>query len=98
MCDPDIDGDTVANGDDFCEGTSLPDEPAVELRGNRFAAQTDGIFDAGKDKFDGLYTLADTQGCSATQIIALEVLGKGHTKYGISKGALNAFIAGLNGG
>jgi hypothetical protein len=54
-----------------------------------------GTFDSGIDRFDGLYTLAHTAGCSGTQIIALQGLGSGHTKHGISKGALEEFIATL---
>ena len=93
----DADGDGVCGNIDLCPGTELPDEPTVELWGNRFAAKVDGTFDAGKGKFDGLYTLENTQGCSATQIIALEGLGQRHTQYGISKSALEAFIASLDG-
>jgi hypothetical protein len=96
--DPDIDGDTVANGDDICAYTELPDEPTAGLRGARFAARADGTFDSGKDEFDSLYTLADTQGCAGTQVIELEGLGAGHTRYGISRSALEGFIAGRNGG
>jgi len=96
--DPDVDGDTVANDGDICEYTMLPDEPSVSLIGARFAAQDDGTFDSGQNKFDGLYTMADTQGCAATQIIALEGLGVGHSRFGISKGVLEVFIRGLNGG
>ena len=94
----DDDGDGVLNDDDICDDTVLPDEPAVRLLGARFAAQTDGTFDSGRDRFDDLYTLADTHGCSGAQIIEMEGLGRGHTRFGISKSALEAFIASLNGG
>jgi hypothetical protein len=92
---PDADGDGVVDDADVCPGTALPDEPTHGLKGARFAAQIDGTFDSGNDKFDGLYTLADTGGCSGSQIIELERLGNGHAKFGISKGNLEAFIAGL---
>jgi hypothetical protein len=39
---------------------------------------------------------SDTFGCSASQIIAVAGLGKGHTKFGISKGALKDWIASVN--
>lgn len=97
-CDPDIDGDTVANGNDDCAFTELPDEPTIRLRGARFAALEDGTFDSGRNRLDGKYTLEDTHGCSATQIIEIEGLGRGHTRFGISRSALKAFIASLNGG
>jgi hypothetical protein len=89
----DGDGDGVLDADDLCPDTVLPDAPTVGLKGARFAAQADGTFDSGIDRFDGLYTLADTAGCSATQIIALQDLSSGHTKHGISKSALEEFIA-----
>jgi hypothetical protein len=88
----------VDNEADLCAYTELPDEPTLGLHGARFAAQQDGSFDSGLDQFDGRYTLADTKGCSGIQIIELKGLGVGHTKYGISKGTLEAFIASLNGG
>ena len=78
----------MLDADDDCPDTVLPDEPTNGLKGARFAAQTDGTFDSGLDRFDGLYTLTDTRGCSGTQIIEIEGLGRGHTKFGISKGEL----------
>ena len=50
----------------------------------------------GLDKFDGLYSLADTRGCSGTQIIDAMGLGVGHSRFGISKGALEVWIAQVN--
>jgi Tol biopolymer transport system component len=93
--DVDGDDDNVLDADDVCPDTVLPDVPTVGLKGARFAAQTNGTFDSGRDSLDGLYTLADTAGCSGTQIIALQGLGSGHTQYGISRGALEEFIATL---
>jgi len=93
--DADLDG--VLDADDACADTVLPDEPTNGLKGSRFAAQADGSFDSGNDKFDELYTVADTAGCSASQIIELRGLGDGHVKHGLSKGELEAFIASVNG-
>ncbi len=87
----DSDGDGVF--DDDCPGTVLPDVPTEGLRGARFAAQADGVFASGISSLSGLYTLADTRGCSGTQIIAKMGLGQGHTRFGISKSALEAFIS-----
>lgn len=92
---PDTDGDGVLDADDRCPGTVLPDQPTVGLTGARFAAQADGTFDSGVDGFDGVFTLDDTAGCSGTQIIAAQGLGAGHTKFGVSRSALEAFVASL---
>jgi len=91
----DSDGDGVLNFDDVCPDTVLPDVPTIGLRGARFAAMSDGTFDSGLDQFAGMYTIDDTAGCSGTQIIELLGLGAGHTKFGISKSALETFIASL---
>lgn len=94
--DTDVDG--VPDVADECAETALPDEPTVGLKGPRFAATANGDFDSGRDRLDGMYTLADTHGCSGTQIIELEGLGRRHVKFGISRGALKRFIASLAGG
>lgn len=91
----DGDGDGVLDADDFCPGTVLPDEPTVGLKGARLAAQDDGTFHSAKDRFDGVFTLADTAGCQGSQIITEMGLGYGHIKFGISKGELQKWIAGL---
>ena len=41
------------------------------------------------------YTLEETGGCSAEQIIAAAGLGKGHLKHGISVGAMKKWVASL---
>ena len=94
----DADADGVADADDICEDTILPDEPTNGLKGKRFAAQTDGIFDSGDGSLDALYSIADTAGCSGTQIIASEGLKGAHGKFGISQRALEAFIASVSAG
>ena len=88
----DTDSDGVADVDDVCPGTVLPDQPTKGLKKNRFAASIDGFAST-----DGVVvaTLADTGGCSATQIIAAAQLGGGHTKFGLSRSALDAWIASL---
>jgi hypothetical protein len=75
---------------DNCLDTVLPDEPTKGLRNRRYAATIDGFA-----RTDGvvIYTLVDTGGCSATQIIDEMGLGKGHTRFGISQSALEAWIA-----
>ena len=86
--DADLDG--VPDADDVCAGTMLPDEPLVELKRNRFAANDSGEFVDGTGRSAGL-TLMDTAGCSAAQVIAAAGLGAGHSKFGISKGELMAW-------
>ncbi len=88
---PDGDGDGVPDANDACAGTVLPDVPLVELKPNRVAADENGTFVDGKGQSAGV-TLQDTDGCSAAQIIAVAGLGKGHSKFGISKGDLMEWV------
>ena len=87
---PDADLDGVLDADDVCAGTVLPD-PTLGLKPNRYAATTNGEFLDSRGDSAGV-TLADTGGCSATQIIAAAGLGAGHTKHGISGGELLARV------
>jgi hypothetical protein len=89
--DVDDDGDAVADIDDTCPGTVLPDVIS-ELKVNRFAANADGAFLDAAGKASG-YTIADTGGCSAAQIIAAAGLGSAHTRFGITRSALDAWVA-----
>ncbi|MCD2443083.1 hypothetical protein LQ757_12440 [Agromyces sp. SYSU K20354] len=85
----DEDGDKVADAADQCAGTTFGDAP--DLRPNRlWSTSVAGFADR-----DGVirYTLADTAGCSAEQIIAAAGLGKGHGAHGISVGALRDWVA-----
>ena len=87
---PDADSDGVLDVDDACADTVLPDQPLVELKPNRFAANADGEFIDGTGEPAGI-TLEDTAGCSAAQVIAAAGLGAGHSKFGIPKGVLMAW-------
>jgi hypothetical protein len=96
---PDADGDGVADSADLCPETDLPESsiPTVELRGKRYADITgDGVFESGNSRTDQLYSVVDTGGCSAEQIIAQWQLGLGHSKYGLANSVLNAWIALVN--
>ena len=100
-CDPDIDGDGVLNGSDFCAGTVDPDGvPSVKLGVNRWAdTDGDGVFDTTPPKGKGprrSYTIQDTAGCSAAQIIDELGLGKGHTKFGVSISGMDDWVAFVN--
>ncbi|MGA9278338.1 FG-GAP repeat protein [Ilumatobacter sp.] len=88
----DSDNDGVSNADDICADTVLPDEPTRQLGFLRFAAQENGTFDAGWRRLDGKFTIADTAGCSGTQIIEKLGLGQTDTRYGISYPALVYWI------
>jgi dienelactone hydrolase len=107
-CDytPDSDGDGVSDPYDHCADTVLPDQlvalsaaPTANARTttaqqNRFAADVDGRFVAASGVDSG-YTVADTGGCSAAQIIAGSGLGQGHSQFGLTLEALDAWVAGL---
>ena len=100
-CDPDDDNDGVPDADDVCVGTVLPDDvPTVRLGVNRWAdVDSDGVFDTTAPKGKGprrSYTIEDTAGCSAAQIIEELGLGKGHTKFGVSIDAMDEWVALVN--
>lgn len=93
----DEDGDGVADDDDLCPGTVIPEGvPTVELGVNRFAlVDNDGIFDTVPPKGKGpqaFFTIVDTAGCSCEQIIVEQNLGEGHVKFGCSLGAMRNWV------
>jgi len=90
---PDADGDGVSDADDVCPGTDLPDG-ILQLKVNRFAANTVGVFVGAKGTPSG-YTIADTGGCSATQIISAAGLGNAHARFGVTRSALDTWVASL---
>jgi len=85
----DADGDGVTDASDVCADTTLAGGPA-KLKPNHYWSTAAGFVDrAGTIGF----TLDETGGCSAEQIIAAAGLGTGHTKNGISVDAMNAWVA-----
>jgi hypothetical protein len=90
-CDPDVDGDAVANDDDLCRNTTLGDPPE-RLKKNRFAADAEGRFVDVNGTPSG-FDVADTYGCDEDQIIGLAGLGTGHIRFGITRSAIEAFVA-----
>jgi hypothetical protein len=94
VVDTDADDDGVPDASDVCPGTVLPDN-IRDLQRNRYAADAQGVFRDRRGTSSG-YTVTDTGGCSARQIVAAAGLGKGQLKYGLSRSALEAWIAGLS--
>ena len=90
------DADGVPDEADVCPDTDLaaePDAPSQGLKPRRLWSTDEGFVDRSGVL---VYSLADTGGCSATQIIAAAGLGKGHAKHGISPGAMAAWVATLD--
>ncbi|OIO54380.1 hypothetical protein AUJ46_03535 [Candidatus Peregrinibacteria bacterium CG1_02_54_53] len=70
-CEADDDGDGIANSQDFCPGTYLPESVPTEfMLFNRYALTgTTGIFRGGPRKRVSSFSLSDTRGCSCEQLI-----------------------------
>ena len=97
----DKDADGVPNDADVCPATVIPEDvPTKRLGTNRFAlTDWDGLFDTKAPNGKGprlSFTLGDTAGCSCEQIIAVQGLGNGHTKFGCSIGAMQNWISLVN--
>jgi hypothetical protein len=94
---PDGDNDSVSDAEDICPGTVIPEPVPTERLGVNHLALTndDAIFDTTPPKGGEpreVFTLADTAGCSCAQLIEALGLGKGHTKFGCSSGAMREWI------
>ncbi len=94
----DTDQDGVTDDADVCADTIIPEGvPTVGLGKNRWAL-VDGDFEFDTTAPNGngpgrSYSTADTGGCSCEQIIAAQGLGKGHSKFGCSIGAMDGWIS-----
>jgi predicted extracellular nuclease len=92
----DRDDDGVFDSLDVCPATSIPEAvPADDLGTNRWAL-TDDDFDFDTKVPSGTgngasFSTSDTHGCSCEQVIAGLGLGKGHSKFGCSKGVLETW-------
>lgn len=96
----DLDRDGVADSEDVCPGTVIPESvPTRELRPNHYALiDGDLTFDSLPSRGTGpdvLIRTEDTGGCSCEQIIEAMELGAGHRKHGCSLGVMREWIAGL---
>ena len=92
----DIDGDGVNDDADLCANTMIPEMLGNQLCKNRFAL-TDADFEFDTNGPNGKgpsrsYTTEDTAGCSCTQIVALQGLGYGHSKFGCSIGVMDNWL------
>ena len=92
----DADADGVLDALDQCPATAIPERAptAGNLGQARYALRSGFTFSMGP-KAKTIYTTTDTAGCSCEQIVAALGLGKGHLKFGCSKGAMKAWILGL---
>jgi enterochelin esterase-like enzyme len=86
----DADKDGVPDRLDLCADTVLPDMPSNGLNPNHYAATADGFVDLNGEV---QYSLLEAGGCSGSQIVESAGLGNGHLKHGISKDALQSWIA-----
>ena len=92
----DADSDGVLDALDQCPVTAVPESAPTsgKLGQARYALRSGVTFSMGP-KAKTIYTTTDTAGCSCEQIVAALGLGKGHLKFGCSKGAMKAWILGL---
>ena len=86
----DADGDGVVDAADVCADTTFTAGPAKLKRNQFWSPSADGFVDG-----TGVigFTLEDTAGCSAQQIVVEAGLGKGHLKTGLSIGEMRAWVA-----
>ena len=85
--DPDDDDDLVLDEDDVCDMTDLAsDTPPRFLLSFRYWSDEDGNFG------DSGYTVSDTAGCSASQVIDEAGLNPLHRILGISRWALRLWV------
>jgi predicted extracellular nuclease len=97
----DEDKDGVGDDVDVCPATTLPESAGSQGLGvNRFAdTDGDGVFNTVLPKGKGpkqSFDIFDTAGCSCEQIIDELGLGKGHTKFGCSIGAMKNWVRRVN--
>jgi len=88
---PDEDHDGVLDADDVCPGTVTDAFP--QLMPNRYSYDRTELV-SGHPK-NPPRSIQETGGCSAMQIIAAMGLGAGHERFGLSRSALEAWIAAL---
>ena len=65
--------------------------PEKGLQINRYVLSSPGFFETVGETAHPSYTIEDTRGCSCEQIIDKLRLGKGHRKFGCSRGVMNCW-------
>lgn len=88
---PDTDGDGVIDRDDRCPDTELPEPMPPRWKRNRYLANGSGVFVDPVGREAGT-TLADTAGCSGTQIIEAADLHRHHTRFGLTRRAIERWV------
>jgi hypothetical protein len=95
---PDSDRDNVSDVRDACPETNpLGSDTPDKWKKNRFAVDSAGDF-VDKLATSSGYTIHDTAGCDEAQIIESADLGKGHTRFGLSRSVLISWVASLSSG
>jgi hypothetical protein len=87
----DEDQDGVLDADDVCPGTVTDAFP--QLKANRYTYDGTAL-ESGLTN-NPSHTIQETGGCSAMQIITAMGLGAGHYRFGLSRSALEAWIAAI---
>ncbi|MFZ1864540.1 MAG: PQQ-binding-like beta-propeller repeat protein [Polyangiales bacterium] len=87
----DSDDDGVSDAFDVCPGTVADSIDPADLKNRHYAWYGGETLVSGGDH-DPVFTIAETGGCSAEQIIDELGLGKGHVKFGLSLSALRSWI------
>jgi len=98
LIDLDVDHDGVANANDLCPGTVIPEAAPTSgrLGHGRHALTIAGSTDfTGGDAANASYSTADTAGCSCEQIVDVLSLGKGQLKFGCSNSVMESWVGGL---
>lgn len=100
-CDPDIDGDLVANASDACPLTVIPEAvptPGSPLGQNRWALHRgDGVFTQAPPQAGSVHSFdtSVTGGCSCQQIVAATGKGGAHLSKGCSTSLILEWIDSL---
>ncbi len=87
----DTDGDGVADVADACPGTTPDSILEGDLKHHRYAWHGGEVFTSGSEQAP-VFTIQDTRGCSAAQIIEELGLGRGHERFGVSHSAMEAWV------
>ena len=85
----DTDADGVVDAADLCPGTVV--DAFAELKANRYSY--DGTAMVSGHKNNPPYTMEQTGGCSAAQILAAMGIGGGNERFGLSRGQLETWVA-----